>query len=84
MSEYQKNVTLQMEELANSENSDLDEPLKIEGVSGLIVESLKAAGFETLRKVVVSSPHELTSKVPGFNYFDVAEKILEQMRNKKV
>jgi len=83
-SEYQKGVTLQMEELSSLEDTELDQPLKIEGVSSLIIESLISAGFETLRKVTESSPHELTSKVPGLNYFDVAEKILEQMRNKKV
>lgn len=84
MSEYQKSITLEMEHLANEEDEKLDTELKIEGVSSLIVEGLISAGFDTLRKVVSSSPHELTSKVPGFNYFDIAEKILEQTRNKKV
>ncbi len=84
MSEYQKSVTLQMEELSTSEDPEMDEPLKIEGVSTLIIEALKSADFDTIRKVVSTAPHELTANVPGFNYFDVAEKILEQMRNKKV
>ena len=84
MSEYQKTITIEMEHLAKEEDDKLDSPLKIEGVSSLIIESLISAGFDTLRKVVSSSPHELTSKVPGFNYFDIAEKILDQTRNKKV
>ncbi|MEL7431782.1 MAG: transcription termination factor NusA [Chlamydiota bacterium] len=84
MSEYQKRVTLEMEHLAKEEDEKLDAPLKLEGISSLIIESLIGAGFDTLRKVVSSSPHELTSQVPGFNYFDIAEKILEQTRNKKV
>lgn len=84
LSEYQKNVTLQMEELSHRTEALMDEPLRIEGVSTLITESLISAGFETLRKVVSASPYELTSKVPGFNYFDIADKILEQMKNRKV
>ena len=78
MSEYQKLVTLQMADLSKKENPDLDEPLKIPGVSSLIVDGLISAGFDTLRKVAEASPQELTSNVPGFNYFDVADKILEQ------
>jgi transcription termination/antitermination protein NusA len=82
LSEYQKNITIQMEGLSRQTDAYLDEPLRIEGVSTLITESLISAGFDTLRKVVSTSPHELTSKVPGFNYFDVADKILE-MRNRR-
>lgn len=82
LSEYQKNITVQMEELSRSTEPELDAPLRIEGVSNLITESLISAGFDTLRKVASSSPHELTSKVPGLNYFDLADKILE-MRNKQ-
>lgn len=78
MSEYQKMVTLQMADLSKTENSELDKPLKIPGVSLLIIDGLVSAGFDTLRKVTEASPQELTSNVPGFNYFDVADKILEQ------
>jgi len=80
MSEYQKLVTLQMADLSKAENPELDEPLKIPGVSSLIVDGLISAGFDTLRKVAEASPQELTSNVPGFNYFDVADKILEQAK----
>ncbi|MEM8628535.1 MAG: transcription termination factor NusA [Chlamydiota bacterium] len=84
MSEYKKGVTMEMELLAKEEDEKLDEPLQLEDISSLIVQSLVAAGFDTLRKVVSASPHELVSNIPGFNYFDIAEKILEQTRNKKV
>lgn len=80
MSEYQKLVTLQMADLSKKENPDLDEPLKIPGISSLIVDGLISAGFDTLRKVAEASPQELTSNVPGFNYFDVSDKILEQAK----
>ena len=84
MTEYQKILTIQMAELADSEDPSYDERLKIEGVSGLINESLIGAGFDTLRKFMRAEPAELTTKVPGVNYYDLADKILEQTRKKKV
>ncbi|MFA6119226.1 MAG: transcription termination factor NusA [Parachlamydiales bacterium] len=78
ITEYQKFVTVQMAELGESDDPSLDKPLKIEGLSSLIVEGLISAGYETLRSVLRSNPQEITSKVPGINYLDLADKILEQ------
>lgn len=82
-SEYQKILTIQMTELAESEDPSFDERLKIEGVSGLIIESLVASGYDTLRKFMQEKPAEIPTKVPGVNYYDLADKILEQTRKKK-
>jgi transcription termination/antitermination protein NusA len=84
ISEYQKLLTIQMAELAESEDSSLDERLKIEGVSNLILDSLVSAGYETFRKFMVASPADIPAKVPGVNYYDLADKLLEQTRKKKV
>lgn len=84
ISEYQKILTIQMGELADSADPSLDEKLKIEGVSGLIIESLVSAGYTTLREFMQAQPADLPSKVPGVNYYDLADKILEQLRKKKV
>lgn len=84
ISEYQKILTIQMGEIAESADPSLDEKLKIEGVSGLIIESLVSAGYETLRKFMQAVPADLPSKVPGVNYYDLADKLLEQLRKKKV
>ncbi|HSX25935.1 MAG TPA: transcription termination factor NusA [Chlamydiales bacterium] len=84
LTEYQKILTIQMAELGESTDPSYDERLKIEGVSGLILESLISAGYETLRKFMQASPAELPTKVPGVNYYDLADKILEQTRKKKV
>jgi N utilization substance protein A len=84
MSEYQKILTIQMNELAEDPDPSLDEKLKIEGVSGLIIESLVGAGYDTLRKFMQIVPAELPSKVPGINYYDLADKLLEQTRKKRV
>ncbi len=83
ISEHQKLVAVQMAELSDQEDPSLDERFKIEGVSSLIIESLASAGFDTLRKIAKADPAEIPVKVPGVNYYDLADKILEQIRKKK-
>ena len=81
ITEYQKILVLQMAEL--SETIDPEEKLKIEGVSGLIIDSLSSAGYATLKDFMQANPAELTAKVPGVSYYDLADKVLEQMRKRK-
>lgn len=83
MSEHQKILSIQMAELGESQDAALDERLKIEGVSGLIIEGLIGAGIDTLRKFMQTDPAEIPTKVPGVNYYDLADKIMEQTRKKK-
>ncbi len=83
LTEYQKLLTIQMAELADSAETAYDDRLKIEGVSGLVLESLIGAGYDTLRKFMQAVPAEIPAKVPGVNYYDLADKILEQTRKKK-
>lgn len=84
MSEYQKLLTVQMLEFAENDDPSLDAPLKIEGVSSLVQESISGAGFDTLRKLMQTEPADLSTKVPGVNYYDLADKVIEQLRKKKV
>lgn len=83
ISEYQKILTVQMAEFAEDPAPEYDERLRVEGVSGLIIDSLASAGFDTLRKFMQSTPAETTEKVPGVNYYDLADKIVEQIRKRK-
>jgi len=83
MSEYQKLLSIQMVEQAESPDPTLDEKLKIEGVSGLIIESLVSAGYDTMRKFMQAVPAEIPTKVPGVNYYDLADKLIEQLRKRK-
>lgn len=83
ISDYQKILTVHMAELSDSEDPHLDEKIRIEGVSGLITESLASAGFDTLRKLMKADPAEIPSKVPGVNYYDLADKVLEQTRKRR-
>jgi transcription termination/antitermination protein NusA len=83
MTEYQKILTVQMAEYAEDPDPVYDAKMKIEGASGLVIDSLIGAGFDTLRKFMQSNPAEITAKVPGVNYYDLADKIIEQTRKRK-
>ncbi|MBI5346037.1 MAG: transcription termination/antitermination protein NusA [Chlamydiae bacterium] len=83
LTEFQKLLIVQMAELSESTDPILDEqPLKIEGLSNLIVESLVSSDFNTIRKITQTAPADLTAAVPGLNYLDLADKIVEQIKKK--
>jgi hypothetical protein len=83
ITEYQKLLAVQMAELSSSPDPALDGELQIEGVSSLIIGSLVGAGYHTIRDVMKADPSEMPTKVPGVNYFDLADKIIEQYLKKK-
>jgi N utilization substance protein A len=83
MSDYNRTRAIQRSELASSDDPTLDEPLqKIEGINKLLFEHLVQEGFATPRKLLMSSPEEL-SKVPGIS-IDMADHILEQIRKQRM
>lgn len=81
-SDYQTAMKLERDELASQDNPELDDPLSIEGMSTLIVESLISAGYDTLRKVLSATTQEL-STIPEISK-EMADKILEQIRKKRM
>lgn len=83
LTEYQKILTVQMAEYSDDPDPFYDARIRIEGVSGLINDSLAGAGYDTLRKFMQSVPSEISTKVPGVNYYDLADKIVEQIRKRK-
>ncbi|HSX38608.1 MAG TPA: transcription termination factor NusA [Chlamydiales bacterium] len=83
ISEFQKILTVQMAEFAEDPDPAYDAPLKIEGISGLVIDSLASAGYDTLRKFMQSNPVEISTKVPGVNYYDLADKLVDQIRKRK-
>jgi N utilization substance protein A len=83
ISDFSKLTVVQLAELADSDDASFDDPLKIEGLSSLLIQGLLSAGYDSLRKVMQAKPEELTQKVPGINYLDLAEKILEQIKKNK-
>jgi transcription termination/antitermination protein NusA len=80
MSEYQAALTIERTQMASENDPTLDQPLQIEGMSSMIVESLIGAGYDTPRKLLNSNPKEL-SAIPEIS-MEMADKILEQIRKK--
>lgn len=82
MSDYKAAMLAERSQLASSDDTTLDESLQIEGVNSLIISSLTSAGYDTPRKVLNSTPEEL-STIPGIS-FEMADKILDQIRKKRM
>lgn len=62
-SEYQKELTVIRNQLAAGDDPKLDEPLnKLEGINQFIADSIMAAGFNTARKVLETSPVKLSTE----------------------
>ena len=81
MSDYQNALSIERAQLALGNDPTLDEPLHIEGMSSMILESLISAGYDTPRKLLNSNPKEL-STIPEIS-LEMADKILEQIRKKR-
>ena len=76
-------MALQRTELAESEDSSLDEPLEyIDGVNNFIFENLVSEGYNTPRTLLTASPEEL-SKIPGIS-IEMADTILDQIRKERM
>jgi transcription termination/antitermination protein NusA len=82
LSEYKAAMNIHRNQLATSDDPTLDEPLAIEGISNLITENLASSGFDTLRKVLNSTPEQLAT-IPGISV-DMVDKILDQIRKKRM
>lgn len=83
MSDYNKTMAIQRNELASADDPTLDEPLtSMDGINKLIFEHLVAEGFNTPRSLLLSSPEKL-AQVPGIS-LDMANKILEQIRKQRM
>jgi transcription termination/antitermination protein NusA len=80
LSEHLKEMAIQRIELAHSDLSSLNEPLKyIEGINTLIFEDLKEK-FPTMRDLLLAKPEELM-ELPGISSSIQADSILESARN---
>jgi len=73
MSEYQKFLTIQKIELAESEEPAFDEPLELKSVNSMITDNLIDAGFDTKRKILQATSEQIT-QVPG-----ISEAMLDQI-----
>lgn len=83
ISDYNKSMTLQRNELALSDDPELDVVLTgIEGVNNMIFEHLATEGYNTLRSLL-TAPVEQLAKIPGIS-LEMADKILEQIRKQRM
>ncbi|GAB4189289.1 MAG: transcription termination factor NusA [Simkaniaceae bacterium] len=82
MSEYHKTVTLERQQLALAEDPALDEPLKVEGLSKFVIDSLISAGFDTPRKILAADPKELAKTAEIST--EMVEDILEKIRKERI
>jgi len=81
MSDYQQIITLQRQQLATSVDPSLDEPLQIEGMSSMVIESLVSAGLDTPRKILAMNPQEI-AKMSDIS-IEMGNKVLEEIYKKK-
>ncbi len=83
MTDYNRTMALQRNELAAMDDPTLDEPMtSIEGVNNLIFEHLVAEGYNTPRRLLMTSPEQLAA-IPGIS-LDMAGRILEQIRKQRM
>jgi N utilization substance protein A len=81
--DYNKTMAIQRNELAASDDPELDMALtSIDGVNNMIFEHLLAEGFNTPRTLLMASTEQL-AKLPGIS-LEMADKILEQIRKQRM
>ncbi|WP_068467777.1 transcription termination factor NusA [Candidatus Protochlamydia phocaeensis] len=83
MTDYNRAMAIQRNELAATDDPTLDQPLEgIEGVNSLIFDHLVAEGYNTLRSLLKATPEQLAT-IPGIS-LETADKILEQIRKQRI
>lgn len=83
MTDYNRTMAIQRQELASTNNPTLDQPLEsIEGVNSLIFDHLVTEGYNTLRSLLQATPEQLAT-IPGIS-LELADKILEQIRKQRI
>ena len=86
MTDYNRAMDIQREEIASNDDPSLDTPIKsIEGVNSLVFDLvfdlLVAEGYSTPRSLLKATPEQLTA-IPGIS-LEMADKILEQIRKQR-
>lgn len=83
MTDYNRTMAIQRQELAATDDPALDAPLTgIEGVNSLIFDHLAAEGYTTLRSLLQAAPEQLAA-IPGIS-LELADRILEQIRKQRM
>lgn len=82
MSEYESETSLEMSQMALSDDPELDNKLSsIEGINQFVLEALIEAGYDTRRKLLNTTTEELAKKAQISR--EMAEDILHRVRKTK-
>ena len=82
-SEYNAEEKIRMQEVADDENPELDEPLTVdEATNQFVLDSLIEAGFDTARKLLNVTTKEL-AKTASISE-EMADDIMQNVRNKRM
>ncbi|MEM7174439.1 MAG: transcription termination factor NusA [Chlamydiota bacterium] len=80
MTEYQAELAFEQQQIQHEDDQSLDMQIdQVEGINSFVIETLKDANFDTPRKILQSSPEDL-SKATGIS-LEMATDIMEKIRN---
>lgn len=80
-SEYEKEVSMEQQQIINHDDPSLDSELKIEGINSFVIDSLIASGFDTPRKLLTATPQQI-AKLTNLSQ-EMISQILEQLRKQR-
>jgi N utilization substance protein A len=80
-SEYEKEVSMEQQQMIHHDDPSLDSELKIEGVNSFVIDSLIASGFDTPRKLLTATPQQI-AKLTNLSH-EMILQILEQLRKQR-
>ena len=84
ISEYERFMTVQMLELAETDDPSLDVSInEVKELNNLQKQSLISAEYDTIKKVLQASSADIISSVPGVNYLDLAERVIKHVKQNK-
>jgi transcription termination/antitermination protein NusA len=84
ISEYERFMTVQMLELAETDDPSLDASInEVKELNNLQKQSLISAEYDTIKKVLQASAADIISSVPGVNYLDLAERVIKHVKQNK-
>lgn len=82
MTDYNRTMEIQRQEMAEIDDPTLDEPLSsIEGINSLVFGQLVAEGYTTPRSLLRVTPEQLAT-IPGIS-LELADRVLEQIRKQR-
>ncbi|NBO24048.1 MAG: transcription termination/antitermination protein NusA [Chlamydiae bacterium] len=80
-SEYEKEASIEQQQMINQDDPTLDSELSIEGINSFVIDSLIASGFDTPRKLLTATPQQI-AKLTNLSQ-EMISQILEQLRKQR-